>query len=147
MLASFLILWTTGTSRLTYFENERWRDETARVVAEQLVESPGYPTHWEQISLLTDNNVRTIGLTQERNVLNLNKIQKLVHLNDDQNYSFIKRVLGVSRYDFQVNISYLNGTQMYSYGRTPSPNSLVSVVSRLALLNNNVVVVNVYVWE
>lgn len=147
VLTSFLILWSTGINRLTYFEKERWRDETARVIAEQLVESPGYPTHWEQISILTETNLRTIGLTKERNVLNMDKIQKLLHLDDDQNYTFIKRVLGAGKYDFCVNVSSLDGTNLYSYGRAPTSDSVVSVVSRLAILDDNIVVVNVYVWE
>ncbi|MCD6415011.1 MAG: hypothetical protein J7L23_05300 [Candidatus Diapherotrites archaeon] len=148
VLSSFIIFWNATVTRISYLESERWRDETARTVAEQLVESPGYPSHWEQISFLTDTNIRSLGLADERNVLSQTKIQRLLQLQDGQNYSFIKKVLGTSKYDLEVKISPLVGSgSSYTYGRAPTADSKVSLVSRLALLDGNIVEVSTYVWE
>ena len=146
ILVSFLVLWSAGTNRIAYFESERWREEAARFAVESLVETAGYPTHWEQIDNLSDTNIRSLGLARSRNVLNPDKVQKFVSIQNTQ-YDFMKRVLGVQRYDLRVLITDLDGNELHSFKSAPPSDKVVTTVSRLALLNETMVVVRVYVWE
>lgn len=146
VLVSFFLLWTIGLNRLSYFESERWRDEAARTAVEQLIESPGYPSHWEQISYLTETNLRSLGLAEERNVINHAKLSRFLSLQDAQNYTFIKGVLGIKKYDAYLEIEDLDGNTLDSYHTPPPSDEPVSTVSRLALYNESIVVVKMYVW-
>lgn len=146
IMVLFILLANNTVNRLAYFEDERWRDEAARTAVEQLVESPGYPSHWEQISVLEETNLRSLGLVEERNVLSQEKVDRFVSMGSGENYTFIKRVIGLVRYDTQVTFETLDGTQLYAFHTTPPTDEPVSAVSRLAILNGTITVVNVYVW-
>ena len=147
VLLTFLTLWQSGVTTISYFEAERWREEATRFAAEQLVETPGYPTHWEQIANITDTNVRSIGLAGERNVISPAKLQRFLSFQGQSEYELVKRILGVSRYEMGVVVENLDGDEIAGYKNTPPTNQSVSSVSRLAIYNGSIVVVRVYVWE
>lgn len=145
VLVLFILLANTTFNRLSYFEEERWRDEAARVAVEQLIESPGYPSHWEQISVLRESNLRSLGLAEERNVISKPKLDRFI-TESSSNYSFFKRVLGLGRYNTQVLFESLDGTELYEFNEDPPTDQTLSTVSRLAIFDDQIVVVRIYVW-
>jgi hypothetical protein len=136
ILVSFVITWITGMNRLSYFEQERWREEAARSAIEQLLETPGYPTHWDKVTPLTENNIRSIGLAKSRNLVSQSKLMKLMGLQSTQ-YSFAKKIMGLQRYNVSIVVKDLGGDDLYSFNAPPPTDKRVSAVSRLALLETN----------
>ncbi len=104
--------------------------EKALNASEVLVSTSGDPNSWE---LLSDLNVNSLGIAKERNVLDEEKIDRLVDLNATE-YETIKEILGLSKYEFYFKVTEINGSSVKEFGTFPSTENTV-IVERYVLLN------------
>jgi hypothetical protein len=156
-------LWLTLRQRVLNViltsDDRRQLDEAASSAMCQLLESSGMPTNWESLSVINEttiNSINSIGLVSNRNNLDTGKITAFTNTAD--NYTTIKKLLGLNRegYKFNFTISSLDGTVLYSINNTPTTSAVynasysavntTSFVERFALLNNSLVKVVMGVW-
>jgi hypothetical protein len=115
---------------------------TAVFLGERIVNSPGVPESWENLPNGNESGIVSLGLVDERNVLNNAKLARLSNLSG--NYTLMKQKLGVTRYNFYVNISSSNST--YYFFGVGNPGNESAELDRLALLNGSMVLVHIGVW-
>ena len=116
-------------------------------ISNKLIRSKGYPENWNK------NNVLDIGWEQDYPLLNTTKLNYTTQLT----YSQLKDLLKTN-YDFQINITYKNGS-IYKINQTPLSygtslnitSSILSHVSRIAYIESDnkriPVSINVYMWK
>ncbi len=90
-----------------------------------IIRVKGFPEDWNESS------VEVIGLASEENVLNESKILMFVNMD----YGEVRRLLGVSGYNFFFQLLHLNDTQAYSNGT-----ALVTGLDPTGLSNTTAVV-------
>lgn len=106
---------------------------------EQLL-SPGDPPVWQYLPLNETNN---FGIETEAAVLDTSKIAALSSLMNS-NYSVVQERLGLSRYNFSLEISdYYNGSSIYSLGNVNATGNLR--MQRISTLNGALVRVRMVV--
>jgi hypothetical protein len=119
-------------------------NDCAHSVAQQLVLKKGSPASWHYLS---NDEINSIGLASERNVLSAEKIQKFLGLNASD-YGFLKNSLGVGKFDFWLEILSIDGETLYSAGVFPDDETrVVASVKRIALLGEEEVFVLVKVFD
>jgi hypothetical protein len=106
-----------------------------------LVRIPGYPTNWNH------TNFVSIGLANDENVLNMTKILEL----NKTDYESLKINLGISAYDFYLDVIDLDSNLIFEYGIYPTDSSKIIPVKRYCLLDNmserKIVYLNLVVWK
>ncbi len=118
--------------------------EAALRASNQLLYSKGSPANWEYLASIDDIN--SIGLVQERSVIDGDKLARLVDLNSS--YSDAKGLFGAGRYNVGITINYLQGGQQAAkFGTDGDGNATVVTVARPAYYNGSSVVVRVGVSE
>lgn len=132
-----------ASMRMQHSNEIHEREYAARRTAQMLVISQGIPQNWHA---LPDQNIRAIGLSSEPNVLSEEKIKRFKKL-ADENYAFLKEILGLQKYDIALKITETSGKTLYSIGASETQESEIAKVSRAGLLNNAVVFVDVGVFE
>ena len=144
IIALFEFAWQGAVARAQPSEEEL--SLRAYHVANTLLESGGYPANW------TPSNVEVIGICDERNVINKDKLANLITLlNTD--YEKAKRLLGLGSDELYINVTdpynnivYVNGIQA-SAGMPPSSavaaahSSSVMQISSLVRSNNSIAIV------
>lgn len=97
---------------------------------EQLLNS-GNPVNWH-FSFI-DN----YGLERQSSVLDNSKLIAF----STENYTLIKEKLGISKYNFSLNIyNYYNQTPLYSFGSANNSSTIITM-QRIAILNDSLVLV------
>jgi hypothetical protein len=153
LAASIIFLFTLGFVLVYHMEAGIWiaekeaeRDHYNEAITalNNLLASPGEPPNWERLSSL--DQVKSIGLVSTRNVLDSNKLQKLVDLNSTQ-YQTLKTLAGVVRNDLELTVRNMDGTALYQFGITPSSDKQIAKVRRIARLNNIYVIVEAKVFR
>lgn len=108
-----------------------------------LVLSQGAPNNWQ------DNNIGSIykiGLAKTKNEIDRNKLLKFIDLNSQ--YSSAKDLLGLQQYDLYVSFTNgQNANTLYEFGIYPDNNATVTTVTRYAVLDSNVIKINIKVWK
>ncbi len=158
VLALALLLWYNTTRDVASVESYKLMEEKAVDAAEQLVRTAGIPENWNK------TNVVSVGLANESRILSAEKIASFLELmnasaqdglcNDPSlsNYECSRNMLGLSEYDFQYTIDYLNGSPLYINGkeavtgRAPANETRMMAVQRSALLNGTTVRATLTVW-
>ena len=113
----------------------------AQFAMNSLLLTSGNPGNW-----WSNSSISSVGLTTQGDyILDINKVQALVNANST--YVNMSAAFGITGYHSYVHIK--NGsTTLYSFGENPSYTIHdVVLVERLALLQNNVVHVEVGVWQ
>ena len=108
-----------------------------------LVLNSGIPNNWQDLNI---NSIYQIGLAKSNNELDKNKLLKFIDLNSQ--YSLVKDKLGLSQYDFYI--SFVNGQSsntLYEFGINPTNNSAVTIITRYATLDSNIIKINLKVWK
>ncbi len=108
-----------------------------------LVLNSGIPNNWQDLNI---NSIYQIGLAKSNNELDKNKLLKFIDLNSQ--YSLVKDKLGLSQYD--LYISFVNGQSsntLYEFGINPTNNSAVTIITRYATLDSNIIKINLKVWK
>jgi hypothetical protein len=118
--------------------------KTALLLASDLlVLTPGTPADWENIPVLNDSNVNSLGLASSPNVISFSKAARLAALNST-NYTAIRGLLGLASGNLLVEISFMqNRSPIYRFGIDPANSTGVRVSERVAVLNGSLVLVRV----
>lgn len=147
-IAAFVALYMAWNSMYWSFIEEQ-NDISLKTVlfgiADMAVMSPGEPTNWESSAM---ENASSIGLAFSPGRLSSAKLAALQSLNTTQ-YDSVKERMGAGSSDVFISVADSVST-LYSFGTPADSNtSMVSAFStqRLALLNGNIVTVNVQVWR
>ncbi|OYT43125.1 MAG: hypothetical protein B6U88_01830 [Candidatus Aenigmarchaeota archaeon ex4484_56] len=124
-----------GLSKSNYFFSEAYR------VSELLIKDEGYPNDWNE------TNVERLGLSSEPYILNNSKLTELDKLCDVLSLTKIQKIKESLDIDglLAVKISYINGTNILNCDLAGGKLNRLSHVKRVAIYNNSVVEVNVYV--
>jgi hypothetical protein len=162
VLGAILFMWTTTTLQINQSELVYTMDESATSAAEKLVRTGGLPRNW---SKLDADDIAAIGLVNESRILDLGKLDRFLEMMNDSglpsdhdnpcgfsdplinNYGCNKHFLGLGKYDFHFNMTYLNGTFIGQTGvQVPSDADFIISKRRTALLNDRVVIITLSVW-
>jgi len=144
-LIVFVSVWNSMLQ--TYFDEEADRElQTALLgISDMAVLSSGQPSSWEASAL---ENASAFGLASSPNVISPSKASALQSLNASH-YNTVKERMGAGRFGVFMSVNNSSST-FYRFGTIGDSNdSTVKILraSRLALLNNSVVTVNVQVWR
>ena len=115
-------------------------------VSEQLLRTTGIPANW------TKDDVDVVGLADARpRVLNSTKVSNFI---DMMNYSSggyddNRYLLGTRAYDFYFNMTYLNGTDVYSTGRSHAGEDVSDIVTatRTSILDGEIIRIQFTIWK
>jgi len=129
--------------RVYSWEKANERESAALLASRALVLSKGEPSNWEMLPL---EDINSIGLVDSKNVLSVEKLQRLVDLNA-LHYQEAKALIGLAKYNALITVSDLNSQLLAEFGIAPDKNSEVSSFTRLALEGNRIVLVKVKVFE
>jgi hypothetical protein len=115
----------------------------------QLVETPGNPTNWHTLDF-TDASVKSIGIAVSRNELDPDKTSRLFSSAnaDFGNYSLVKRILALDlpSSNFSITISNASKYALVETAFSPGASATVYSFSRIAIFENEPVLVNLRVW-
>ncbi|MEK6954029.1 MAG: hypothetical protein AABX01_03410 [Candidatus Micrarchaeota archaeon] len=115
----------------------------------QLVETPGNPTNWHTPDF-TDANVKSIGIAASRNELDPDKTSRLFFIANSNfgNYSLVKRILALDLPSSNFSIAISNASKYAIFETMVSPAGTASVhsFSRIAIFENEPVLVNLRMW-
>ncbi len=125
--SSFGLIQNSLNEEEYYFEMQ----EKAVNASQILISTSGQPNSWET---LNDLNINSIGLAKERNILDENKVNKLIDLNAAK-YNEIKEILGLQKYDFYFKVTSMNDQPLKQFGVFPSAENKTIVIERYVLLN------------
>ncbi|MFH0972018.1 MAG: hypothetical protein V1835_05645 [Candidatus Micrarchaeota archaeon] len=130
-------------------EGERELKIAADNAISQLLETPGNPSNWDYLAF-TDSNVKSVGIAAGRNALNREKMERLMEImnSDSENYHLMKRILALDLPASNFSISIYNQSQfkLYEAGVAQTKTGTVVSVQRLALLDDQPVMVNLRLW-
>jgi len=151
-----LYLWNSNLTEINATEKQQDMNDLGVQATEQLIRTPGSPRNW------TLQNYTVLGLANESRVLQQDKIKSFVvimSVNDsslcpgETNYDCNRHLMGLGRYDFAFNMTYLNGTSikmnntLFSTGRLPANDTRRITVVRTALLEDNMVRIIFTLWS
>lgn len=169
ILIASSLYWDYSTEKIKLAEKRGNIQLAAKNVLSNLIETEGNPSNWHNISENDFNtttvdsiglaksysynnsniNNRALGLTKYGAwVLDKDKIYALY--NRTSKYEDVKKILGISHYEYELKISVWNGVfyfLQYSAGNTPHNATNIVRVDRYALLNDEWVKVNLLVWD
>lgn len=153
-----VLLWHNTERDIIEVEAYRLLEEKSVEAAEQLVRTAGVPSDWSK------TNVHSVGLASESRILSTEKISSFIDIMNDSsfeslcsdanlsNYDCNRHLLGLSGFDFNYEITYLNGTPLTVYGKVAqtgkqalNQTQLITVV-RTALLGNDTMRTTLTVW-
>ena len=138
LLAASIAFWNTANDRLKESLDRRNIEVAALGVSDQLVKSEGVPDNW-----YTDfNGATSVGLIGQERKLDQTKINAFV----SADYKEMKRRLGIGGYEMRVRISSLDGVVKFEEGSAPADPRIAVNIKRVALLNNEMVHVDVTLW-
>ncbi len=108
-------------------------------IGKRLLSYEGDPPNWDP------SNFNSLGFsTEKENEINWTKISYLgVMPYETYRIYFIKDL----RYNFFLNITYMNKTPIFSYGVYNENAREISKMVRIGKLNNTVVKVDIFVWR
>jgi hypothetical protein len=162
VLGMILLMWTMTTVQINQSELVYSMDEAATGAVEKLVRTEGLPTNW---SGLAADNISAVGLAGESRVLDYAKTVRFLSLMNDSSssstpaaydnpcvtgtkYDCNRHLMGLGKYDFHLNLTYLNGSFIDETGIPPSSDSgYIISKKRNALLNGSVVTITLSVWS
>ncbi|RLI90509.1 MAG: hypothetical protein DRO89_05745 [Candidatus Altiarchaeales archaeon] len=167
VLTSIFLLWSTTTRNIAESEIMYEMDEVATNAIEKLIRTSGYPDDWESIPPIEIDNVSALGLATESRILDKEKVLKFLYIMSNtssdnpcnlsspetiSNYECNKHFLGIGRYDFYLDITYLNGTIVNIKGKScttgliPGNTEYMLTKRRNALLDGDIVKVTLTVF-
>ncbi len=100
-LALFWIASNAIFDQIELFNSRIEADEISHSLLNSLVLFSGQPISWENYSL---NDINSFGLVHENNILDSNKVVRLINLLNSSDYASVKQKLGVGKYALKVNV-------------------------------------------
>jgi hypothetical protein len=143
ILLFFLIMWNSTAIRWNTESGYLQRFSSALFTSEALLTTSGEPANWETLEGVS--NVSTYGLVNGRNEISNAKIEKFVA--ENSSYESIKSKVGMQFYDFKLTVTSLGGkNEYYEFGQGPPADAESTVIERLGLLNESIVLIRLEVW-
>jgi len=141
-------LWNTTTADIIESKNRYEIEDKAVESAEKLLRTRGIPADWSV------GDVESIGLASESRILDSGKVLDFVILmnSSNSNYENNKWLLGIGKYDFYFNLTYINGSTMSindtlcSAGRKAVNETSMITVRRTGLINNEIAIIILTLW-
>lgn len=127
-----------------YIESNKYRESYESYsmlnnLAYKILYYEGTPKNWNL------NNIETIGFsTSEDHIINYTKLLMLKSMNYEKSKQYM---LEGEDYDYYINITYMNGSTVFQYGKFPFTSLDIFKQERLGILNNTIVKVKMYVWK
>ena len=138
IILAFFFLSSHATSvQIDLYYTKNNLDETAHTVVNPLVLFSGEPYNWE-VKDFADLN--KIGLVSERNVLNIQKVDKLVDYLTN-NYGDLRTKMSLGKYDFKFELYDFNGSVIKEGGYVDPAFISRIVQTRIASYNGRQVIV------
>lgn len=147
ILLAFMYAWNFLGIRWNNITEYNKQYAAALFAADLLVISPGNPPGWENLGTINSSTLVSLGLANERNVVNIQKLNKLANLSA-QNYSFFKQRLGALNYEVFINITNANKTVSYAMlGVPPGQFNETVVLERFVMFNGSISTLRIEVWK
>ena len=155
-LVIVLYMWDSNLSEINAAERQQDMSDLGVKATEQLLRTPGSPRNW------TADNFTVLGLANESRVLQRDKIAGFVFIMsatnnslclNATNYECNRYLLGLGRYDFAFNLTYMNDTTVrinntLSFAGKYAVNETRRItVVRTAILDDNLVKLYFTVWS
>ncbi len=144
-MAFFVLLGTIDESMVRAGNADREISRKASLLAasDSLVLSSGQPRDWNEIQVINETNVKSLGFASSPSSLSFEKLQRFAQANST-NYSILKSVMGLAESDAWVEVDFLeNNSPAYEFGIRPGENSTAGVIERLAVLGKSIVVLRI----
>ncbi|MHA2425212.1 MAG: hypothetical protein ACXAEF_10510 [Candidatus Thorarchaeota archaeon] len=139
LIMLFILEWNYLSIRWNTSSSYREMFGGALYAAEVLFTTSGDPVGWDRIGAPDENNLHSVGLVNQRNEIDNQKLAKLASLNASDDYDLVRTKLGIPGYQLHLNISDLEGNITYfEYGVASALNNSV-VVERFVLINDTTV--------
>lgn len=135
LIMLFILEWNYLSIRWNTSASYREMFGGALFAAEALFTSPGNPVGWEKLAVMNEDNLFSIGLINQRNELDSQKLARLSSLNDSAGYELVRTKLGIPGYQLHLNITDLEGNMTYYEYGVPSALNNSVVVERFVLVN------------
>ena len=150
LLAYFLVVWDIFSENYTSRSGRVSRELSAIMLSDQLVDYTGSPENWTG----SPENATSIGLAIRPGVLDSHKLcalfgQNYTYANCNQTglqYGYAKSIFGIDK-DFFVKVESPGGMLYAILGEQPENASRAAEVTRIAMLDGNVVFVRVQVYD
>lgn len=163
VLLSVLVMWSATTREMTRSEILYDMDNAATNAVEKLARTSGLPGDWASLPM---DNVSSIGLSNESRRLDREKVKRFVYVMEnaacvdpDDNpcisttkYDCNRYLLGLGRYNFFFNMTYLNGSAVELDGDecvtgvAPAGDDYLLSKTRNALLGDDIMRINFIIW-
>ena len=98
--------------------------------------SEGIPPNWNP------SNVKLVGLATDDS-LNETKVQNLMAMDVNQ----VKEMFGIPSYGLRIRVYTLNGTTLLLFGNNASSYNHMAVFKRFTILDEQPVVLEVWIWD
>ncbi|PIT84497.1 hypothetical protein COU37_03145 [Candidatus Micrarchaeota archaeon CG10_big_fil_rev_8_21_14_0_10_45_29] len=150
LLAIAYLSWEDGRASALEKQVQVQADEAASRALRAIAKSPGIPSSWASQGLTPDSaSLLGIGAASAYNEIDEFKIAKIAQYFNSSPYSNItKSRLGLSPFEADVRISYLNGTDIATMGAPPGASSIVlSSKQRIAVYKNESAIIRVRLWN
>lgn len=132
----YLVLWASNETQTTvqsFGTFQSYKDKALNVL-DTLLETEGNPPHWENLQNISAD-AKSIGLVSEPEILDTQKVQHFRAMSTSS-YEKTKKMIGLSKEDYNVEILNKHNTSLYSFG---VEGKTIASIERLALLEGEVV--------
>jgi hypothetical protein len=137
------LLWIYSLERKAIYRSQSELQQISRDVAYTLVDTPGYPESWTDVSTAS-----AIGLSSGNHEIDPVKLAALSSASYDDSLDALG-IIG-SGYGFHIDVDVYGGsafTPTYSFGGNSSAANVVVVHQRYALLNHSWTRLTLKVWQ
>ena len=137
ILLFFILSWDELAIRWNTSQSYRVLFTDALVAADALFTTPGDPPSLHRLSQLNENNLKAIGIVDNRNEINNLKLEKLKE-NNYSNYNLTKKTLGLERYEFLLTIMDIErNSTIFRMGTEPPPDKQSASIERFVIVNGS----------
>jgi len=148
-IATAFFLWNSTTETINNAENLRNLEKRGSETIEQLIRTPGVPDDWNVFT------VQVPGLATEDRIINETKALAFINLlaTNSTDYDQNKYILGLGNYDFFLNATYLDNSQVvidglpFAVGKKPTITKNSISLFRTTIFNDTIVRLNFIIWE
>jgi hypothetical protein len=135
ILASSISGWRDLEFKRFSYSSQQERFSAGSNALWQLTQSPGEPSDWENYAL-NESFPSALGLAKSPGELDAAKLNALVQLGSQDNYSLVKQKLGLYNRNFLLEVKAGNQT-LYSFGAQLNDSSEKSVFSTFSSINSS----------
>lgn len=147
ILLTFIYTWNFIGIRWNNISEYNRQYLTGLTAADALVTSAGNPPGWENLQTIDSSTLFSLGLANEKNILNPRKLDRLANLSA-QNYSFFRERLGATSYQVFINVTNSNRTvSYYAIGIPQAQINETVAFERLVIFNGSVSIVRLEIWK